>query len=62
MVDSVLPALCDHCSATGLALGRQSRLSFSTLSFNDGKFHPYSPMTNPRSIDCSIERLFRDAG
>jgi hypothetical protein len=54
-----LPALCGHYSAAIGTLGREARLSFSTFSFNDSEFHLYSPMTNPRSVDCSIERLFR---
>src|SRR5262245_35671819 len=60
MCYSNIPALCDHSSAANRACSRQTWLRFSTFSFNQSEFHLYSPMTNPRSIDHSIERLFRE--
>ena len=63
MVDSVFSAFGGHCIAANGALAREAGPSFSTFSFNEGKFHLYfSSIANPRSIDCSIERLFREAG
>src|SRR5215467_13988020 len=43
MVDSVFSAFCGHCIAANGALGREAGPSFSTFSFNDSKFHLYSP-------------------
>src|SRR5882672_8784584 len=62
MPDYMRPALRDHCIATSGAFGRQARPSFSTLSFNDGKFHLFSPHGQ-----SALNRLFdraavRDAG
>src|SRR5215475_5586354 len=39
MVDSVVSAFCDHCTAANGALGREAGLSFTTFSSNDSKFH-----------------------
>jgi hypothetical protein len=60
MPDSVLPTLCDHCIAPSGAFGRQARGSFSTLSFNDGKFHLFSPQWPIRAQSMFDRAAVRD--